>query len=85
MKSCIGFNVASGEVRRRVSAVLQKTGRPVQFEICETVRDSLTVWPELRGSPLEVKLFAFRLKLCPHIGTRHCALLVTRSGCRLRS
>jgi len=39
--------LAAGAVRRRAIVVQQKTGRPVQFEITEQARHSLTDWLRL--------------------------------------
>ena len=56
--------------------IQQKTRRPVQFEITETARESLSAWLQVRGSTLEDFVFPSRLTRCPHIGTRQYARLV---------
>lgn len=38
----IGDIAAVGEIRRRATVIQQKNGRPVQFEIAKTARESLT-------------------------------------------
>ena len=70
-------DVTSGShIRTRSTVVQQKTGRPVQFEITETARDSLAAWLHLRGGTLDDCLFPSRVGRCPHIGTRQYARLV---------
>ena len=76
VKIRIGDVAAGGEIRRRATVIQQKTGRPVQFEITETARESLTAWLDVRGSSLEDFLFPSRLNRCPHLGTRQYARLV---------
>ena len=53
VKIRIGDIVAGGEIRRRAMVVQQKTGRPVQFEITETTRESVSAWLSQRGGTLE--------------------------------
>ena len=70
-------DVTSGShIRTRSTVVQQKTGRPVQFEITETARDSLAAWLDLRGGTLDDCLFPSPVGRCPHIGTRQYARLV---------
>ena len=45
--------VAGSEIRSRATAVQQKTGRPVQFEITSDVRASLLARLERRGGTVE--------------------------------
>src|SRR5215218_1369505 len=40
----LGDVMAAGALRRRATVIQQKTGRPVQFEITEQARRSLTDW-----------------------------------------
>lgn len=61
---------------QRATVIQQKTGRPIQFEITETARESLAAWLELRGGSLEDYLFLSRLSRCPNIGTRQYARMV---------
>ena len=53
VKIRIGDIAAGGEIRRRATVIQQKTGRPVQFEITETARESLSAWLQVRGGTLE--------------------------------
>jgi hypothetical protein len=70
-------DVTSGSHIRTCSTIVQqKTERPVQFEITETARDSLTAWLHVRGGTLDDYLFPSRVGRCPHIGTRQYARLV---------
>jgi site-specific recombinase XerC len=44
VKIKIGDLVSGGRVRSRAIVVQQKTGRPVQFELLETARNSILAW-----------------------------------------
>ena len=77
VKIRIGDVAAGGEIRRRATVIQQKTGRPVQFEITQTARESLSGWLQVRGGALEDFVFPSRLRRCPHIGTRQHARLVS--------
>jgi len=48
----------------------QKTKRPVQFEITEPTRDSVTAWIQKAGLQSEDFLFPSRLHASPHVSTR---------------
>ena len=65
VKIRIGDIAAGGEIRRRATVIQQKTGRPVQFEITETARESLSTWLQVRGGTLEDFAFPSRLTRCP--------------------
>jgi hypothetical protein len=54
----------------------QKTQRPVQFEITEQTRDSLTAWIRSSGICFEDYLFPSRLHSLPHVSTRRYARIV---------
>src|SRR3954447_3579636 len=41
--------VSASGVKRRVMILLQKTGRPVQFEVTEQARRSIAAWVEHKG------------------------------------
>jgi integrase len=56
--------------------ILQKTGRPVQFELMDDARASLLKWLELRGGSLEDYAFPSRTDHAAHISTRQYARLV---------
>jgi site-specific recombinase XerC len=67
---------AAGRVKERASMVQSKTGKPVQFEITETTRQSLDRWiwdPEMLG--LEF-LWPSRIHGSPHLSTRQYARIV---------
>lgn len=69
---CLGQCVASR------ATVMQKTQRPVQFEITELTRDSAEASIKLaRLSPPDF-LFPSRIHGAPHLSTRHYARLVHR-------
>jgi len=76
VKIRIGDVAAGSEIRKRTTVIQQKTGRPVQFEITETARESLTAWLDIRGGAIDDFLFPSRLARCPHLGTRQYARLV---------
>lgn len=76
VKLRIGDIVTGGQIRRRATVVQQKTGRPVQFEITETTRESVLAWLKQRGGSIEEYLFTSRLHASTHMSTRQYARLV---------
>ena len=56
--------------------VVQKTGRPVQFELMEPARGSLLAWLEFRSGTLDEYPFPSRIDCASHISTRQYARLV---------
>ncbi len=54
----------------------QKTHRPVQFEITEQTRNSLSDWIKLAGIKLSDFIFPSRIHNSPHITTRQYARIV---------
>ncbi len=68
---CHGNVVAS-----RTIVMQQKTQRPVQFELTEQTRDSLTAWIRSSGIHSEDYLFPSRLYASPHLSTRQYARIV---------
>ena len=60
----------------RAIVMQQKTRRPVQFEITEQTRDSLTAWIRSSGIRSEDCLFPSRLHSSPHLSTRQYARIV---------
>lgn len=68
--------VSGAAVRSRATVVQKKTGRPVQFEITETTRESTQAWLKKRGGDLNGYLFPSRIGRCDHLGTRQYARLV---------
>ncbi len=62
-------------MRERVSVIQSKTQRPVQFEVTENTRASISAWvarPEMIGCAF---LFPSRFHDRPHISTRQYARL----------
>jgi len=68
--------VVSGQVRHRALIVQKKTGRPVQFEITQTTRESLKVWLDHHGGALSDFVFPSRLGASAHLSTRQYARLL---------
>ena len=67
-----------GLLRLRVTAIQQKTGRTVPFEITDTTREALTAPLALRGRPTNDWLFPSRSRPGDHISTRQYARLIGR-------
>ncbi len=68
--------VSSERVRERVTIVQSKTGQPVQFELTENTRGSVTAWvnaPEMIRCSF---MFPSRFHDRPHISTRQYGRLV---------
>ena len=68
--------VRDDRIRERVSVVQSKTNKPVQFELAENTRETLTNWiksPEMIGCQF---LFTSRFYDRPHISTRQYGRLV---------
>lgn len=68
--------VRDDRIRERVSVVQSKTNKPVQFELAENTRETLTNWiksPEMIGYQF---LFPSRFHDRPHISTRQYGRLV---------
>lgn len=70
--------VSGGRVRSRVMIIQRKTGRPVQFEVTEQTRRSLTEWLEERSAPDSEWIFPSRSKRSAHVSTRQYARLLKR-------
>lgn len=64
--------VSNGRVRTRVMILQRKTGRPVQFEVTEQTRRSLSDWLASR-SHLEEWIFPSRQDRGRHLSTRQYA------------
>ena len=56
--------------------VVQKTSRPVQFEITESTRSALAEWIRLSGLASDGFLFPSRVHASPHLSTRQYARIV---------
>lgn len=68
--------VASGQVRHRALSVQKKTGRPVQFEITQTTRESIKISLDHHGGTLTDFVFPSRLGASAHLSTRQYARLL---------
>ena len=64
VKVKIGDLISDGRVRTRAIVILQKTGKPVQFELLEASRASMTAWLENRGGTLDGFVFPSRTSGC---------------------
>lgn len=70
-------DIAHGErIAARAIVMQQKTLRPVQFEITEPTRHSLTAWTRSSGITSESFLFPSRLHASAHLSTRQYARIV---------
>lgn len=68
--------MAAGTLRRRATIVQQKTGRPVQFEITDQARRSLSEWLKRRRGDADGWVFPSRLDPTAHLSTRQYIRLV---------
>ena len=70
-------DVAHGDhVSNRAIVMQQKTRRPVQFEITEQTRESVTAWIRYANRRPEYYLFPSRLHISPRLSTRQYARIV---------
>lgn len=70
-------DVVLGEgIAKRAMVMQQKTKQPVQFEITEQTRESLTAWIRQQGLRNEDFLFPSQKKTSPHLSTRQYARIV---------
>jgi integrase len=76
VKMKIGQVVVNAAARHRATIVQQKTKRPVQFELTEQTRESLTAWLNHRGGTLDDYVFPSRNSAGKHLSTRQYARLV---------
>jgi integrase len=76
VKLKIGRVVVNAAARHRATIVQQKTERPVQFELTEQTRESLTAWLNHRGGTLDDYVFPSRNSAGKHLSTRQYARLV---------
>lgn len=72
----VGDVVLGGTVRLRTAIVQQKTGRPVPFELTDSVREALMAWLRTRGPREEGWLFPSRSRPGDHISTRQYSRLL---------
>jgi integrase len=70
-------DITHGErIAARAIVMQQKTQRPVQFEITEQTRDSVTTWIRLSHLRLKDYLFPSRIRSSAHLSTRQYARIV---------
>ena len=70
-------DIANGTtVSGRATVMQQKTSQPVQFEITEQTRESISIWIESARLNYSDYLFKSRLKSSRHISTRQYARIV---------
>jgi integrase len=70
-------DVAHGDqIARRAIVLQQKTQRPVQFEVTDQTRESVTRWVEYAQLRASDYLFKSRIKRSAHITTRQYARIV---------
>jgi site-specific recombinase XerC len=65
-----------GRVRERCTVILQKTGRPVQFEITQDTRAAVQDWLRNLDARDGCYLFPCRFQEKPHLSTRQYARIV---------
>ena len=68
----------SGVISPRAMILQQKTSQPVQFEITEGTRESISDWISQCGVSGSDYLFPSRIEASPHISTRQYARIVER-------
>jgi len=72
----VGDVAAGGQVKSRGVIIQKKTGRPVQFEITENTRRSITALFDGRIPGADDYLFLSRLEPSPHLATQQYARIV---------
>ena len=71
------MDIANGtKVSSRAIVMQQKTSRPVQFEITEQTRESISNWIEFAGLDYSDYLFKSMFKSSLHISKRQYARIV---------
>jgi len=65
-----------GQIARRAIVLQQKTQRPVQFELTDQTRESVSRWVEYARLHASDYLFKSRIKRSAHITTRQYARIV---------
>jgi len=82
LRSCDLVTLKVGDISNgnsilsRVMILQQKTKTPVQFEITEQTRDSVSKWIALQNLSLNDYLFSSRLRSSTHISTRQYSIIV---------
>ena len=74
----VGDVLHGEQIARRAIIRQQKTNRPVQFEITEQTRDSISTWIKHTNLGPDDFIFTTRLKGSLHLSTRQYARLVDR-------
>jgi integrase len=69
-------------VASRAIVLQQKTQQPVQFEITPSTREAIEAWIKLAALRADDYLFASRLHVSPHLGTRQYARMWTAGSRR---
>ena len=64
------------QIARRAIILQQKTQRPVQFELTDQTRDSVSRWVKHAGLAVNDYLFKSRIRRSAHISTRQYARIV---------
>ena len=73
------MDIANGAtVMSRAIVMQQKTHQPVQFEITEQTRESISNWIDSANLKSQDYLFKSRFKTSPHISTRQYARIVEK-------
>ena len=72
----VGDIFNGNSILSRVMILQQKTKTPVQFEITEQTRDSVSKWIALQNLSLNDHLFSSRLRSSTHISTRQYSIIV---------
>jgi site-specific recombinase XerC len=67
-----------GQMASRAIVMQQKTGRPVQFEITQSTRETVQAWITLADLMTSDCLFTSRVTKSPHLSTRQYAMIVHR-------
>ena len=80
VKIKIGEITSGGRIRSRAIVVQQKTGRPVQFELLESARSSMSSWLERRGGTLDDFVFPSRTDCSRRMSTRQYRAVRIRLG-----
>ena len=68
--------IVGGTARCRAMVLQRKTGRPVQFEITDQTRRSLSDWLQVRKLSASEWIFPSRMRSNHHLSTRQYARLV---------
>jgi len=67
-----------GQMASRAMVMQQKKGRPVQFEITQSTRETVQAWITFAGLKAPDFIFTSRASCSPHLSTRQYARIVHR-------